>query len=83
MSGLWQGWRERAYLHRAIGNFHKLDDHLLRDIGLTRAEYCFLRMSRAATAPVDRKNSRNLHDRPPSSLYVSTVTEFRKPEIVA
>jgi uncharacterized protein YjiS (DUF1127 family) len=41
MSGLWQGCRKRAYLRRAIGNFHKLDDHLLRDIGLTRAEYCF------------------------------------------
>jgi uncharacterized protein YjiS (DUF1127 family) len=29
----------------------ELDDHVLRDIGLTRAEYCFLRMSRATTAP--------------------------------
>jgi uncharacterized protein YjiS (DUF1127 family) len=28
-----------------------LDDHVLRDIGLTRVEYCFLRMSPAATAP--------------------------------
>ena len=40
----------------------ELDDHVLRDIGLTRLEYRFLPMSRAATAPIDRKNSRNLHD---------------------
>jgi hypothetical protein len=59
----------------------ELDDHVLRDTDLTRAEYCFL--GRATTAPVDRKNGRNLHDQPASSLYVSTVTEFRKPEIVA
>jgi len=59
------------------------NDHVLRDIGLTRVEYRFLPMSRATTAPIDRKNSRNLHDRPPSSLYVSSVAEFRKPEIIA
>jgi hypothetical protein len=29
----------------------ELDGHMLRDIGLTRAEYCFLLMSRATTAP--------------------------------
>ena len=51
MSGLWQGWRERVYLRRAIGNFHRLDDHLLRDIGLTRVEHRFLLMSHVTTAP--------------------------------
>jgi hypothetical protein len=59
------------------------DDHVLRDIGLTRVEYRFLPMSRATTALIDRKSSRNLHDRPPASLYVSSVAEFRKPEIIA
>jgi hypothetical protein len=29
----------------------ELDDHVLRDVGLTRVEYCFLHMSRATTAP--------------------------------
>jgi hypothetical protein len=59
------------------------DDHVLRDIGFTRVEYRFLPMSRATTDPDRSQNSRNLHDRPPSSLYVSSVTEFRKPEMVA
>jgi uncharacterized protein YjiS (DUF1127 family) len=44
----------------------ELDDHVLRDIGLTRVEYRFLLMSHATTAPIDRKNSRNLHDEPPA-----------------
>jgi hypothetical protein len=61
----------------------ELDDHVLRDIGLTRVEYRFLLMSRTTPSPNNRKNSRNLHDQPPSSLYVSSVAEFRKPEIVA
>jgi uncharacterized protein YjiS (DUF1127 family) len=61
----------------------ELDDHVLRDVGLTRVEYRFLLMSRATTDPDRSQNSRNLHDRPPSSLYVSSVAEFRKPEIVA
>jgi uncharacterized protein YjiS (DUF1127 family) len=61
----------------------ELDDHVLRDIGLTRVEYRFLPMSRATTGPDRSQNSRNLHDRSPPSLYVSSVTEFRKPEIVA
>jgi hypothetical protein len=33
----------------------ELDGHILRDIGLTRAEYCFLLMSRATTAPRSQK----------------------------
>ncbi|HEX3411174.1 MAG TPA: hypothetical protein VHT00_05595 [Stellaceae bacterium] len=61
----------------------ELDDHVLRDIGLTRVEYRFLPMSRATTGPDRSQNSRDLHDRSPPSLYVSSVTEFRKPEIVA
>jgi hypothetical protein len=36
-----------------------------------------------ATGPDRSQNSRDLHDRSPPSLYVSSVTEFRKPEIVA
>ena len=46
----------------------ELDDHVLRDIGLTRVEYRFLPMSRATTDPDRSQNSRNLHDQPPSSL---------------
>jgi uncharacterized protein YjiS (DUF1127 family) len=61
----------------------ELDDHALRDIGLTRVEYRFLPMSRATTDPDRSQNSRNLHDQPPSPLYVSSVAEFRKPEIIA
>jgi uncharacterized protein YjiS (DUF1127 family) len=61
----------------------ELDDHVLRDVGLTRVEYRFLLMSRATTDPDRSQNSRNLHDRPPSSLYVTSVAESRKPEIVA
>ena len=44
----------------------ELDDHVLRDIGLTRVEYRFLPMSRAATGPHRSQNSRNLHDQPPA-----------------
>jgi uncharacterized protein YjiS (DUF1127 family) len=61
----------------------ELNDHVLRDVGLTRVEYRFLPMSRATTDPDRSQNSRNLHDRPPSSLYVTSVAESRKPEIVA
>jgi hypothetical protein len=61
----------------------ELDDHVLRDIGLTRVEYRFLPMSRATTDPDRSQNRRDLHDGSPSSLYVSSVTKFRKPEIVA
>jgi uncharacterized protein YjiS (DUF1127 family) len=35
----------------------ELDDHVLRDIGLTRVEYRFLPMSRATTDPIDRKTA--------------------------
>jgi hypothetical protein len=61
----------------------ELDDHVLRYIGLTRLEYRFLPMSCATTGPDRSQNSRKLHDRSPSSLYVTSVTEFRKPETVA
>jgi Domain of unknown function (DUF1127) len=36
MSGLWQRRRKRVHLRRAISSLCKLDDHLLRDIGLNR-----------------------------------------------
>ncbi len=36
MSGLWQRRRERVHLRRTISRLGKLDDHLLRDIGLNR-----------------------------------------------
>jgi hypothetical protein len=61
----------------------ELDDHVLRDVGLTRANTAFCLCLARPPPPIDRKNRRNLHDQPASSLYVSTVTEFRKPEIVA
>jgi hypothetical protein len=35
----------------------ELDDHVLRDIGLTRVEYRFLPMSRATTGPIDLKTA--------------------------
>jgi hypothetical protein len=44
----------------------ELDDRALRDIGFTRAEYCFLLMSRTTTVSDPSQNSRNLHDRPPA-----------------
>jgi uncharacterized protein YjiS (DUF1127 family) len=56
----------------------ELDDHVLRDIGLTRVEYRFLPMSRATTDPDRSQNSRNLHDGPPPSLYVSSVARIRQ-----
>ena len=36
MSGLWQRRRERAHLRGGISSLCKLDDHLLRDIGVNR-----------------------------------------------
>ena len=46
MSGLWQRRRERVQLRRAISRFCKLNDHLLRDIGLNRLvlSYAFCRV---------------------------------------
>ena len=38
-------WRVRS---RKRYTLSELDDHTLRDIGLTRAEYCFLLLSPAA-----------------------------------
>ena len=52
----------------------ELDDHVLRDIGLTRVEYRFLLMSRATTAPIDRKNSKNLHDGPAAFFKTACMT---------
>jgi hypothetical protein len=71
MAGLWQGWRERVYLRRAIGNFRRLDDHLLRDIGLTRAwNIAFLLMSRATTAP-DRPQKQQESSQWPARLFLN------------
>jgi uncharacterized protein YjiS (DUF1127 family) len=36
MSDLWQRRRERVHLRGAISSLCKLDDHLLRDIGVNR-----------------------------------------------
>jgi len=34
---LLRGWRERVRSRRALRNLYELDDHILQDIGLTRA----------------------------------------------
>lgn len=49
-TALFQGGRDR----RARRELLQLDDHLLRDIGLTRAE-----VQRMGTSGFDRKNSRS------------------------
>ena len=56
ISGLWQRRRERVHLLRAISSLCKLDDHLLRDIGLNRpvVSYAFAASSQpvADTQPL-------------------------------
>ena len=48
----------------------ELDDHVLRDIGLTRVEYRFLPMSRATTAP-DRSQKQQESSRWAARLFLN------------
>ena len=48
----------------------ELDDHVLRDIGLTRVEYRFLPMSRATTAP-DRSQKQQESSRSAARLFLN------------
>jgi uncharacterized protein YjiS (DUF1127 family) len=41
----------RAERNRALGDLLKLDDHLLRDIGLTRADVASMRQARHHASP--------------------------------
>jgi uncharacterized protein YjiS (DUF1127 family) len=57
ISGLWQRRRERVHKRRAISSLGKLDEHLLRDIGLNRPvlSYAFAASSQmvADTQPLE------------------------------
>jgi uncharacterized protein YjiS (DUF1127 family) len=48
----------------------ELDDHVLRDIGLTRVEYRFLPMSRATTDP-DRSQKQQESSRSAARLFLN------------
>ncbi|MBK8083772.1 MAG: DUF1127 domain-containing protein [Devosia sp.] len=39
-------WLRRSERHRTLNNLLKLDDHLLRDIGLTRSDVTMMRAGR-------------------------------------
>jgi uncharacterized protein YjiS (DUF1127 family) len=41
----------RAERNKTLSDLLKLDDHLLRDIGLTRADVAFMRSGRNRTSP--------------------------------
>jgi uncharacterized protein YjiS (DUF1127 family) len=41
----------RAERNKALGDLLKLDDHLLRDIGLTRADITLMRQGRHHASP--------------------------------
>jgi hypothetical protein len=61
ISGLWQRRRERVYLRRAICNFHRLDHHLPRDIGL---DSLVLRYGSAGVHPNGRGYQASLESLP-------------------